>query len=527
MTHHIHPTHPANRRAGRRRLALAAAVVMLSAGCAAPGGTAAADRPLVVGIAIATLDPVLANQIQNDLPDTGLYEPLLDYDKKGAIRPRLAASWSVAPDARSVTLALNPKATFASGTPVTAADVVYTLDRTRAVGTGVASVLADFKQAEALDDHHVRISLTRGDVAFLGGLSQIYVLDSKVVRQHEGTDHAQAWLASHAAGSGPYTRESFAQGSEIKLKLNQNYWGGKLAGRPGEIVLSDVNDNNVSRNGLLAGQYDAALQGSRNAASFRNNSKFRVVKRKLVSQNYFWFNTKRPALSDVRVRRAIALAFDYSGFTTRVEGGDATVADGILPVGMSCRVATGRSHQDKAEAKRLLTEAGVNHLRITGEYQTWNPEHVQAATLLQSDLRDIGVTLDLKQVTFPAYVAQLAKPETTPDLMYLLDGPLFPDSGPTLERTYSTSAIGHGSNYANYSNPKADALISKAVSDTDVSSRCAEIQRAQRIIADDQVSLNVSNNVQTMVVRKGITGLGDGDGYRFLDLTTIRQTGAR
>ncbi|MEU4564237.1 ABC transporter substrate-binding protein [Actinoplanes sp. NPDC023936] len=508
-------------------IALPLAAALAIAGCASGGSattTAGGTGDLVFGFAIGTLDPVLADQTQNSVPDNALYDTLVDYTRDGKLQPRLATKWTVAPDATSVTFTLRDDVTFADGTPLRAADVVYTLDRTRKVGTGVASLINDYKSATAVSDTEVKIDLTRPNAVFVGALSKVFILNSALVKQHEGTDSGQAWLAANAAGSGAYALESLRQGTEIRMKLRPEHWA-KQDGRPARIVLSNVADGATARNGLLAGQYDAAIQSKDDAATFANNPGFRVVQRASSAQNYFFINTKSPKLSDVRVRQALAYAFDYQGFVTNVEGGSAKVATGPLPATLSCRPELPASAQDPARAKQLLAEAGATGLSLVAEYQTWNPAHIQAATLLKSNLADIGVTLDLKQITYPAYIAQLAKPETTPDLFYMSDFPLYPDAGTILARTYTSEMIGRGSNFGNYGDPEVDGLVANALATPDEAARCALYEQAQTKIAAAQVSINVSNPTDTLVVRDGFTGLGDSNSHDMINLLDVRVAG--
>ncbi|BBH69071.1 peptide ABC transporter [Actinoplanes sp. OR16] len=514
-----------------KRLALTTlgitAILTAAAGCTTAGTTTTNGSDagsIVFGFAVGTLDPVLADQTQNSVPDNALYDTLVEYTRDGKLQPRVATKWTLAPDATSVTFTLRDDVTFADGSKLTAADVVYTLERTKRVGTGVASLINDYRSATAISDTEIKIDLVRPNAIFPGALSKIFILDADLVKQHEGTDNAQSWLAANAAGSGAYTLTSIRQGTEIRLQQRPEYWA-KQDGRPAQIVLANVTDGSTARNGLLAGQYDAAIQSRDDAATFAGNPGFRVVERQSAAQNYFFINTKSPKLADVRVRRAVALAFDYQGFVTNVEGGSSKVATGPLPAALGCRPRLPASAQNLDEAKKLLAEAGVSGLSLVAEYQTWNPAHIQAATLLKSNLADIGVKLDLKQITYPAYIAQLAKPETTPDFFYMSDFPLYPDAGTILARTYDSKMIGRGSNYGNYADAEVDALITKALATTDETARCALYEQAQTKIAAAQVSINVSNPTDTLVVRTGFTGLGDSDSHDMVNLLDIRTAG--
>ena len=133
-------------RTTRTRLATALiatlAVGALTTACAGGSGTApttaARDETVIIGTGATpqTLDPVLASDVQTDFTVGGAYDKLIDYDEDGAIVPMLATEWVYNDDATAVTLTHRDDATYHSGNPVTAADVVYTLDRIKALGVG-------------------------------------------------------------------------------------------------------------------------------------------------------------------------------------------------------------------------------------------------------------------------------------------------------------------------------------------------------------------------------------------------------
>lgn len=486
------------------------------------GSPAAASgkQTVIVDEQVSTLDPVLADQVQNDNLDNVLYDSLLEYDTSAKLVPRLATSWKVNSTATSVVLTLRTDVKFQDGTPLTAADVVYTLDRDKTVGLGVASLISAYKSSVATDPGHVTITLSRPDALFLGALSKIYVLNSAVVKQHAGADHAQAWLAANAAGSGAYSMTSFQQNSLAKMAVNTKYWA-PVAGRPAELVVQTSKSSATSRDSLTAGSTDiASLTADDTKTMSTEQFTSETVPGQL--QTYVFFNTQSKKLSDVRVREAISLAYDYAGHVSQILSGAGVVANGILPNAVSCRVAGAPSAQDLTKAKQLLAAAGASNLELTAQFQPYLEEHKEAATLLQSDLQQIGVKLNLVPTTYPTYVKELASPTTTPDVMLIWDFAQYPDAGIMLYRTYYSALIGKGSNYGGYSDKSVDALLDQAIAQPDDTKRCALYQEIQKTVAADHVSMNIADPKMGFVIRRGITGVETTPTHQAINLMAIR-----
>jgi peptide/nickel transport system substrate-binding protein len=217
-------------------------------------------------------------------------------------------------------------------------------------------------------------------------------------------------------------------------------------------------------------------------------------------------NTQSGPTADIRVRQAIQDAYDYDGHISSILSGNGTVASGITSPTVSCRLDTGRGVRNLDEAKKLVEEAGAAGTTLRLAYQPVIPEHQKAATLLQSNLQEIGINLELDTVTFPEYTSMIGSAASTPDLAILWDFPFYPEIGPMLSRTYDSSFVDQ-TNYARYSNPAVDSLLREATAETDRAAACADVQRAQEIIAADRVSVNISNPTLSTVVRDGVGGI--------------------
>src|ERR671936_90397 len=288
-----------------RRTSLFAALVLAVAACA-PSGARGGAAPQATGGAASTLvyyadvsdlislDPAVAYEFSGVLLVHNAYETLVKFEGSdlSTIKPGLATSWD-AKDAGStwdITFKLKSGAKFASGNPLTADDVVYSLQRVVKLNKSPAFLFTDIAglKAESIkstDASTVVVSMpkTSSPQGFLSILTFTVggIVDSKEVKSHEtGGDSGSGWLLDHSAGSGPYVIDHWTKNSEVLLRSNTNYGGTKpaLSGVLVKHIPESTNqqfalekgDADVARN--LSPQQITALQGKQGIATTQGNS---------------------------------------------------------------------------------------------------------------------------------------------------------------------------------------------------------------------------------------------------------------
>ncbi|NQX25879.1 ABC transporter substrate-binding protein [Microbacteriaceae bacterium VKM Ac-2854] len=518
---------PRLRAAATAFVAFSAAIVLSSCSGTATGSDSGSSRSDTViigtGATPQSLDPILASDVQTDFTDAAMYDKLVSYDENGELSPQISTEWSYSADATSVTLTLRDDVVFHSGTKLTAADVVYTLDRDKRLGIGVSSFLSSYESANAVDDSHVEITLNTPNTTFVGALAKVYVIDSTLVTENAGSDDGQAWLASNDAGSGVYALTDYTANQTAEFERFDDSWRFDDA-RPEAIVYRYITESATLRDELSSGGVDVVTGlTATDLATFDGKSGFTVNTLPSYLQLYAMMNTQSGALADERVREAISLAYDYQGHVDTILSGNGEVASGVVAPNLACRVDTGTSEQDVDTAKDLLAEAGVSNLTLTLAYQSTIPEHQKAATLLQSNLADIGVTLNLQTVTFPEYSSMVTSADTTPDMALLWDFPYYPEIGPMLYRVYDSQFIDQ-TNYGRYANPEVDQLLEAGIASTDTAAACSDYEQAQELIAADHVGLNISNPTTSQVLREGLGGITFDPTSQLFNVTTLTLT---
>ncbi|GAA1850340.1 ABC transporter substrate-binding protein [Pseudonocardia ailaonensis] len=498
-------------RALARLVPLAAVAAVALAGCAAaqdaqgPGPSGSSDTPLVVAYSnpLNTLDPIHTDYNQTNTIVDATYDTLVTYDANNQLTGSLATQFTLAPDARSVAVTLRDGVTFHDGSTLTADDVAYTFDRYKKVGVGIASYLSDYASTTVTDPTHLTITLTREDGLFPATLSKLYILEKALVEKNAGTDNGQTWLQSHDAGSGPYAITTGT--GDVVAQRFAGYWAFD-AKRPSKYTFRRIDESPTKRDELKAGNLDIALAlQSPDAAALNGVNGVSVADLKVPNGAYMFMNTSSGPTANVAVRKALQLAYDYSGGLDQIRGGKGTVENGPLPQTMPCLTTAPAFSQNLDQAKQILAQAGLTDLHLTMRFQPAITDQAREATLFQSDLRKIGVTLDLQPIAFADYLTTLGNPATIPQLMLLQDTAALPDPGVYLTRAYDSKST--GTNRAAYKNPQVDALLDQAATSTDTAARCGMYQQAQNLINADAPSVSMYTLTAPVGYRTGLTGI--------------------
>jgi ABC-type transport system substrate-binding protein len=168
-------------------------------------------------------------------------------------------------------------------------------------------------------------------------------------------------------------------------------------------------------------------------------------------------NTQKGSLKDVRLRRALQLAFDYEGMV-QVYKGYAEVPNSPLPKGFTAAYDPSLPvfRRDMAQAKRLMAEAGFQAKgpTLSFVYTETEPQARLAGLLLQQSVQDLGITVNLEGKPFATLAAQIANLETAPDIQATLTmTPRSADPGELLRTLYLGTNAGKSFNYSWYASP--------------------------------------------------------------------------
>lgn len=373
--------------------------------------TAQDEQVLVIGHAEATdsLDPQRGFTQSTTISLRGVYETLVTFPDENAseILPLLATDWTISEDGTSYTFTLNPDAVFSTGEPVTAEDVVFSINRLKNVA-GNASFLYDtasISELVANEDGTVTINLTSPNPAFLAYLSNdsFAVIDSEAAiaegASADGEDTAEAFLNDNSLGSGPYILESWDPQVQTVLARNPNYYG--EAPYFDRVIIQNIPEPAAQKAALESGEIDIALDmTSDQISTMTDNPEIEISSGPGNIVHFILMNGNAEQCgpsADPLVQQAVKSALDYEGYVS-LWGGITPASN--MAYGLFSAFGPDRAPvRDLERSSELLAEAGyADGLDITLEYPTFSFQGVNMDTnaqKIQADLAEAGINVTL------------------------------------------------------------------------------------------------------------------------------------
>jgi peptide/nickel transport system substrate-binding protein len=290
------------------------------------------------------------------------------YYDKNKFKPELAEDMNIGD--MSVTFKLKKKATFQDGTPVTAKDVKWSLDRAVSVGgfptfqMGAGS-LTKPEQFVVVDDNTFRVDFARKDRLTIPDLAVIVpcVVNSELVKKHatEKDPWGMEFTKQNTAGSGAYKVASWVAGTEVVLERNDAWVGGSLP-KTKKIIWRMVPSAGNRRALLERGDADISYDlPNKDFVELKQDGKLAIVSTPYSNGiQYIGMNVKNPPFDNLKVRQAVAYAIPYQKIMDAVLFGLAKPMYGAAPDAPT-QVAWPQPHKyntDIAKAKALMAEAG-------------------------------------------------------------------------------------------------------------------------------------------------------------------------
>jgi peptide/nickel transport system substrate-binding protein len=377
-----------------------------------------------------------------------IYEPLFRYDPDGNFVPAAATSvptienGGISAGGKTIVLHLRKGMKWSDGAPYDGRDLVFTWH-------AVMSNANNVKQRNGWDDI-TAIDLAPDNLTATLHLKQVYAgllgifafggaayppLPAHLLKDLPDLNHAA--FNAKPISSGPFVLTKWNHGSSLELAANPNYWRGK----PGleAITYKIVPNADTLFNELKTHEVDVYESIPEAQIPQLDSVNGYAINKQLVA-NYrrLEFNTAKPYLSDVRVRKAIAMAIDWDRMNQTIyHGYNVRAVSDLLPSNWAAPTGIKDYPYDVAGAKQLLDAAGwkigANNMRakngvpLTFSVSTTpsKPANVQAELQMQQQLKDVGVQLDIKN--YP------------PSLLFSREGPVYTGKFDS-EFTISTNA---------------------------------------------------------------------------------------
>ena len=370
------------------------------------------DNQLVVAFNmnnVLTMDPAAitggeAVQILNNV-----YDALVQLNPETrALEPRLAESWEIADDNLSVTFNLNKDAVFASGNPVTAHDVVYSLTRLLTLNLAQASGLKSrgFVTEDAgtyfvaQDDHTFVLTLPKMDdpkliMMVLAEAGRGSILDSKLVMENEvDGDMGQAWLTNNAAGSGAFTLGDWRANEYVILSRNDNFWEDAPAMQ--RVLMRHLPESQSQRLGLERGDIDVGFSlAAPDLKALQANEEITVETVPSAGFYYLAVSMKDERFANPKVREALRYLIDYDGINQAIMPFFGVKHQRPINSGSFASLPSPDYALDVEKAKALLAEAGYPDGFDTSIRVISTQQFLDSATAIQATLAQAGINAEI------------------------------------------------------------------------------------------------------------------------------------
>jgi peptide/nickel transport system substrate-binding protein len=527
------PSERGRRRGSTRRIGIVAAalpMILLSAcggsPAADPDTPASADEwvtttPAATGevdsvtwnliLEPARLDPAESNNYGESTVLANMCESLQRLDPDFAITDGLAQA-DVSSDEQTIVYTINPDATFWDGSPVTGADVAFSLTRAWKP-TGVPYWTAYYKNVssiEATGDLEVTVRLSQPDRLFQQMMATAAggVVQKAYTEQHPdfGTPSTPPMC------SGPYEFASWKSGSELVMERNEDYWGATKAKVPTvtfSFLQGDATQTTALTGGAIQGMYQPPYSG---LGQLKEHGS--VYYGKSLMTFYLVPTRKSGPLQDARIRRALFLAVDRQAVADTAFANAAVPARSLLAqsaygdVPHETTSGTGGGEEELAEARALVEEAGSpqDEILLVG-----NPSISDSLTQTLQALAEAGKAIGLntvyKSVTLGEFYGLFGGPEGWKPVNADGFGSQYNFPVPDPQTQFRIWADPEDyENYGGFADPQATALVEKAGGEPDQTARDEALQAADAQLFSQMPWVPVVDVANTLYMDKAVTG---------------------
>ncbi len=362
---------------------------------------------------IISLDPAESFEISTGELLGNAYDRLLRFDVKDPSKlvADVAASWTVSADGKTYTFTLKPGLKFASGNPLGADDVAWSLQRAVLLDKQPAFILTQFGFSKDNVKDKVKatgpLTLTlETDKAYAPTLvyncltaNVAAVVDKKLVLSKEVVkdgvpDLGWAWLKTNYAGSGAMKIREWRANEIVALERNDNFAGTKS--KPARVIYRHVKESTTQRLLLEKGDIDIARNLTpQDLDALAANKDVKTTATPKGTVYYFGLNQKNPILAKPEVREAFKWLVDYDAIGKTLIKNIGVINQNFLPQGLLGAASDRPYKLDVAKARALLAKAGYpKGFKVTVDMRTTQP--VQGITeAVQQTLKLAGIELEI------------------------------------------------------------------------------------------------------------------------------------
>jgi peptide/nickel transport system substrate-binding protein len=413
--------------------------------------------------------------------------------------PDLLERWE-RPDSATVLLHVRPNLKWHDGRPVTAEDIVFTIERQQDSVTASPrqADVAAVTSARVVDPMTAEIKLNRTGPSTLNALLEVIPIPKHLLGSVPAADMRFNAFSQRPVGNGLFRFGNWQKGQQITLEANPDAPDKRPA--LDRITIRVVPDATARLTQLLNGEADLVKLAPEQRKQAENARGVRLETAAQVRPGWIAFNQQKAPANDASVRRAFVMAVDRAAIVQAQFGPQGTpalspIAPGLREHGKSVRPIP----HDPAAARQLLEQAGWRDTNGDGiREKNGQPLHIDVEVssadqvrndmliFMQQQLRQVGIDLGVRQFERTSWVERLRGREFTASFWGWGWGPGV--MGPNAEMLFHSRSIPpNGPNFAGYSNPRVDALIDSILVQNDTTRYMALWGQLEQLLIDDAV----------------------------------------
>lgn len=474
---------------------------------------------LVVAVAsdMTSLDPHIGKEIAAVLVTNNIFATLLAKNEKDEVVPYLAEKWEFVDDV-TIDFTIRDNVYFHDGTKCTVEDVAFSLNR--AIESPYVSYIIDYaKNAEVVDENTVRLNL---HAPFLGSLINLTVPFTAIVPQKAIEEDPDGFL-QNPIGCGPYKFVEWSQGNYCKITAFDDYFLDKAKTKDITFrIIPEAAQRTIAlENGEVDLVYDLAVN---DISIIEENPDLQLFQNESVTTWFLSLNTEDEALSDKRVRQAIAKAINVQNIIDSVLYGSGVKANSLIPP--SCIGYPGDDmpyfERDIEGAKELLKEAGYEDGLTLRLAVAEDVTRVAVCQVLQAQLGEIGITVELEVADSSTYTFRANEGEFQMMFFFWICA-----AGHGDYQMYSlchSSQKGAAGNRAFYEDDEADKFIMNARETNDEKVATENYRELEKILDEDVPHIELLYTTLNVGARSSVSGfIMDRAGYHNLETVVVHK----
>lgn len=473
---------------------------------------AAHELRLAMQSDITGLDPHDTTDNLSYSVQSAVYERLFQFDRQMKLVPALATGYRANDNATEFVIDLRDNVRFSDGAPFNAAAAKTNLDRLadQEMGLKRNNMFSMIDHTEIINEHRIKIVLKQPFGAMINTLAHpsAVMISPQALKKYPNEND----LRVHPVGTGPFIFTGWASGRSVSFVKNPNYWE-KGWPRVDKVTFYPTPESATRVARLRAGEVDAVMPlDAQLTKAIGRDTHLKVVHDASVLQHYIVINNLKPALKDVRVRRALNYAMDRNIWLRAVHGNMGTVASAPMANAIPFYQAQTPYAHDPHKARELLKEAGYPDGLSLNMWIANDTSSILASQLIKQQLAAAGVRLQvvpMDSATRTGMIYNVSDPNAARyDLVLRGWSPSTGDADWALRPLFTTGAwVPKLDNESYYSNPQVDDAIQGALGSADADKRGAQYARAQQLIWKDAPVIFLGNPDNLTALSRDLEGV--------------------